>query len=499
MQIDFGDKDVKIYLAAAGAGKTTAAMKELQTLLEEYRPDEIAFVTFTRKGVQNGIDRAMQVNRYLTEDDLVYFRTLNSLCFREAGLKGVNVISKKDLQLFNKHFGFSLTGRDQNAQPTKDDKLLERYNAIRAGNPTIAFDNTFNDDTGRYEVLIESYEGFKKANDFVDFTDCFSKYMEVGEPIEGLRVCLVDEAQDLTPLQWECVERLSQKCEKIRCYGDDYQALYTYAGASPEILINLSRRYPTIRLEKSYRLSRRVYDFSRNITFLLRDKIEKDYAPVREKEGVVDYIRDREHIYNMLLSGLSRKDPESYMLLFRTNLNITKVTDGLIERGIPYHTDKGFCISRQTVRLLSRYFELAKGFDFDWEEREEFANRYKITDFSLKPIENNILPRTREGAFIQDVIDNFGMDYIRQESRTIVPRLFASTVHKVKGGEADNVFYFLDATRQTSYYLTHSPDIELRVFYVAATRARNNFYMVEGRNRDNLNELADFIQGVVND
>jgi len=58
----FATDDVVVYLAAAGAGKTHAMMEEMAELLKVYRPDEIAFVTFTRKGVLNGIERAIKAD-----------------------------------------------------------------------------------------------------------------------------------------------------------------------------------------------------------------------------------------------------------------------------------------------------------------------------------------------------------------------------------------------------------------------------------------------------
>ena len=99
--VRFSTDDVVVYLAAAGAGKTTALLEEMARLLETYRPDEIAFVTYTRKGVANGVERALKANPQLSVDDLVHFKTLHALCFRELGLKPENTVSQEMLGLFN--------------------------------------------------------------------------------------------------------------------------------------------------------------------------------------------------------------------------------------------------------------------------------------------------------------------------------------------------------------------------------------------------------------
>jgi superfamily I DNA/RNA helicase len=62
----FNTEDVVVYLAAAGAGKTSALIDEMEKLLETYRPDEIAFVTFTRKGVNVGLERVLKAHPHLS-------------------------------------------------------------------------------------------------------------------------------------------------------------------------------------------------------------------------------------------------------------------------------------------------------------------------------------------------------------------------------------------------------------------------------------------------
>ena len=133
MVVRFATDDVVIHLAGPGTGKTHAAMQEITESLKQYRPEEIAFVTFTRKGVSTGVERALRVNRDFTPEDVRYFRTLHSLCYHEAGLGKNNMLASYDLADFNQAFGFRVTGSDVFGMSTEDDKLLERYNAIRSG------------------------------------------------------------------------------------------------------------------------------------------------------------------------------------------------------------------------------------------------------------------------------------------------------------------------------------------------------------------------------
>jgi len=280
-KVKFNTKDVVVYLAAAGAGKTTALMDEMTELLKVYRPDEIAFVTYTRKGVAHGKERALQANPQISVDDLVYFRTLHSLCFHELGLKRKAMVGEKHLKVFNDNLHYNLSMHKAFEKQTSDDKLLTRYDVLRSGGTKGVFVHE-QYDKERYVILVDAYEKFKKKMGLVDFYDCLSLFRDRKKAVNA-KVAFIDEAQDLTLLQWEVCQTAFANCEKIRISGDDYQCVFTYSGASPKTLVCLAKRYKAVKLESSYRLSEEVYKFSRGITRLIRDKIEKDYKPTKDE------------------------------------------------------------------------------------------------------------------------------------------------------------------------------------------------------------------------
>lgn len=201
---------------------TTAAMQEIVKALATYRPDEIAFVTYTKKGVENGIERALAVNKDLTPDDLMHFKTLHALCFREAHLARKNIITAADIAAFNQAMGFKLSLSDAFGYATEDDRLLQRYDAMRSGSKRGVFVDG-NYDHAQYERLINAYVAFKEGHDLVDFYDCLLRYMENGEPLQGVKIAFIDECQDLTPLQWQVCMKAFENAEKVICLGDDFQ------------------------------------------------------------------------------------------------------------------------------------------------------------------------------------------------------------------------------------------------------------------------------------
>jgi hypothetical protein len=64
------------------------------------------------------------------------------------------------------------------------------------------------------------------------------------------------------------------------------------------------------------------------------------------------------------------------------------------------------------------------------------------------------------------------------------PRVTIQTIHGVKGGEADNVLVLDGMSWRTYQGFERNPDDEHRVFYVAATRARENLFIVRTHERN---------------
>jgi superfamily I DNA/RNA helicase len=61
------------------------------------------------------------------------------------------------------------------------------------------------------------------------------------------------------------------------------------------------------------------------------------------------------------------------------------------------------------------------------------------------------------------------------------PRIQISTIHGSKGGEADNVLLLTDISPKTYASYQENEDDESRVFYVAATRAKQNLHIIMPR------------------
>lgn len=490
MSITFKAKDVVVYIAGAGSGKTTALRQDLTGMLKVYKPNEVAFTTFTKKGVATGIEQVMQHTR-LEKSDLLYFQTLHSMCFRQSGLTKVNMLENKDIDAFNKTTGYKLSSVKAWGNQSEDDRLLERYNAIRSGAKQGIIIHAKYDEE-RYYRLTKAYEKFKEVNNLVDFYDCLLRYMEVGKPLPCAALFL-DEAQDVTALQWRVITKASQNCEKIRIAGDPMQAIFSYQGAEPGILISLAKKYHTVELNRTYRLPERICVLADTIVEVTQEKMPRKHIPVKKIKGHVQEIVDREVFGRIIKKDYAEnsKQPYRWFVLFRCNHFLSDVTSVLEQLIIPYHTSEDFVLADRELNKIRRYYDHRKEGYSTEKRRLEFMERYGIKDINDCFTESNLIPSSRRYIYL-DYVEKYGIDALIVMSKA-PPFCLVTTVHKVKGGEADNVAVFLDATPQVQDNVIVDADQELRIFYVACTRAKESLYVVQPVRKFNIRDVWESV------
>ena len=73
---------------------------------------------------------------------------------------------------------------------------------------------------------------------------------------------------------------------------------------------------------------------------------------------------------------------------------------------------------------------------------------------------------------------NYIQSCLRNGENPDKPRIRLMTIHASKGLECENVAILSDTSKASADELYREPDSEHRVFYVAATRAKENLYLV---------------------
>lgn len=222
----------KVIFGPPGTGKTTKLLNILEEEIDSgISPSKIAFVSFTRKAVYEAIDRV--VDRFdLNKQDLHYFKTLHALAYHQLGLTKNDILGYQHLKELGHQLGLRIVAKIdmEEGLPPAGSELGSKYLFIgqlaRAKMITLKEAWEFVND---YEVMFpdvqrfdEAYIKYKNANSVIDFTDMIETFVESGKPPK-IDVLIVDEAQDLFPLQWEIVKKLEANAKRVYVAGDDDQ------------------------------------------------------------------------------------------------------------------------------------------------------------------------------------------------------------------------------------------------------------------------------------
>lgn len=474
-----------LLLGPPGCGKTTRLLKEVSRCLATgVDPQRLAFVSFTKAAVTVARDRALdQFN--LIPDDLPYFRTLHSLCFKELRLKHADVFGNESLTRLEDLTGELLTGKQELDAPTLGDRgdallFIDQY----ARNTLIKPEEAWHEhdsapiDWFRYLRFAEAYQGLRRDTGEMDFTDMLEQY-KGGTDVD---VAFIDEAQDLTPLQWRVVDYAFSGAKELWVAGDDDQCLFKWAGADLSGMLDF--RGAVEVLEHSYRLPRAVYNLAQEVVQRIEHRHEKVWHP-RDAEGRVEWVTRPEEI------DLSHG---SWLLLARTRRQLTVLERMARDQGVVYTVlgrsivegdhvrailgweqwRKGNAVSEGTVRVL--WSAMGREGEVPVEEGRHYRAADLQVDASV--IWHDAL------AGIQLEVREFLVACLRRgESLTKPPRVNISTIHGAKGDEADSVVLLTDLNERVRRGMELDPDAEHRVLYVGLTRARETLYLVTPRGR----------------
>ena len=192
------------------------------------------------------------------------------------------------------------------------------------------------------------YDNFKKENDKVDFTDMIKQFVDQGNA-PSLDLLIVDEAQDLTPLQWKQVEVMKQNAKDIWYAGDDDQCIHRWNGVSVENFINACDNIEV--LKQSYRIPNSVHSVADKIVQRISYRQPKDWKPF-PKQGSVNY--------HLSLFDVDI-DQGSWTIMARTNKIVQNVAESLRDDGYLYSLYGVPSLNQDMIKNMKTWELLQKG------------------------------------------------------------------------------------------------------------------------------------------
>lgn len=305
--------------------------------------------------------------------------------------------------------------------------------------------------------------------------------------------CVVHNCQDITALQWQVIDKAFSKAEKIMLAGDENQSIYSYSGARPDYLIKFAKQFPVEHLSVSYRIPQSVYRLAKGIVDFIGEKTDKPFNPrIENEEGSIVQLNNMERLGALIEEPENNPDKTAWYILARNNCFLDRAFKELEDNLIPYWTADGFFMGGEIMKRLTDYegFKL-EGYK-DEVKKEKFQRKFGIEDFSEPFTETNLFTEGRKWVYAS-YIEKYGLDKLKEMCKWN-PQILVSTIHHVKGGEAENVAIMLDATRKTKGNVFNNIDEELRILYVGVTRTKKNLFLVDSQNGEGYDNILQIIK-----
>ena len=317
-----------LILGPPGTGKTHYLSNKIIPSLE----GSVCVLSFTKAGAKEISDRLDGKGNFVG--------TIHSFCFRE-----LDMIKQ---QVFDDRSSFmQIAGGKQVA------KYLDAYDYFRNTGENL------NVDRGGYDSIVNHYEKFKDEKGQLDFTDMLEFCLNI--ELSPYDYVVIDEAQDLTPLQWKVVNKIP--CKEIIAAGDDDQGIFSWAGA--DVMRMRSVEGEKIVLDQSYRIPKDILLYSKKVLERIHDREIKEYKPTKEKGEVTflasihELIRYQGNITILVRDNYLKRSAEDFLM--RVMIPIKRILDGKYKKAF----DKGLPVPIK-YRI---YFEKIKDIKWTWDIR----------------------------------------------------------------------------------------------------------------------------------
>lgn len=325
-----------------------------------------------------------------------------------------------------------------------------------------------------------------------------------------------------------------------------HNCIYDFCGASPEAFLGhpINDDHKRV-LKQSYRLPKKVHDYSQKWIKQITNRAIKEFDPKKE-EGSVEHVMATFKTPDSIieLAGCYAQEGKSVMILASCGYLLNNVKTQLRAAGLPFHNpyrttrgdwnpmgtfhrkQGGHISTRERILSfldesmgmpnthywgaedLAKWIEmirirgiLKKGakekiasvienhHGFIGNEQEFYAEIFE--EFALQRAINRDIPWFKDSLLsTKRSVVEYPLTVYQKQGRAALetkPKIILGTIHSVKGGEADVVILFPDLSLAAMNDYEKSKDATIRTFYVGMTRAKESLILCQAHSNMSVN------------
>ena len=383
--VNYSGRNLQL-IACAGSGKTEVVAQRIAHLLAkpndggQLEPRNIVAFTFTEKAAAELKERIMRRTQETTRDNItgmveMYVGTIHGFCKELLQNEVPEYLKYEVLEPIRRNLYVNRKSQKTGLTTSKKLKGTALRRWIDTDNYLSALDVLREDDIDKQKLGgcsvvadgLNSYSTQIAEDSYFDFSamleiavrelannDALRKRIS-----ERVKYVVVDEYQDVNPVQERLVRLLHDLGANLCVVGDDDQTIYQWRGSSVENILKFQERYPSveqIRLEENFRSSEGVIETARGFIDKVKQRLPKEMkfadaqpyepgdvvalhfdSPEEEAKHIAETIKS---LYGVAFNdgdgerGLSWSDMA--VLLRSVKNNGTVITEALKEANIPF-------------------------------------------------------------------------------------------------------------------------------------------------------------------
>ncbi|GAC66597.1 ATP-dependent DNA helicase UvrD2 [Gordonia soli] len=525
-------------LAGAGTGKTRTITRRIAHMIEtgQVSAGQVLAVTFTARaaGEMRGRLRSLGISG---PGNTVQAQTFHAAAMRQLRYFWPQVFGNASWELMDNKFPIVSRAARRAGLDTTTETLRDLSSEIEWAKASLIGPEgyvqavtTGHRDTpappAKVAAVYAGYEDAKVSEDgdrLLDFDDLLIYTTQILQTDPAIaeefrlryRSFVVDEYQDVTPVQQGLLDVWMGERDDLTVVGDANQTIYTFTGATPTYLLDFSRRFPeaaVVRLERDYRSTPQIVSLANDVIGAARGRIagtrlklvgQRPPGPAPEFAEYDDEPAEATAVAAAIKRLVNRGTPPAEIaILYRVNAQSENHEQALTEAGIPYQVRGGEAFfTRSEIRQAMRQLTQAAQRD-DLPAEADVATLVRavlaplgLTDAepegaqakarweSLRALEVLAGDLTAEhpDLTLRDLVAELSA---RAEARhpPTVQGVTLSSLHAAKGLEWDAVFLIglTDGSLPINQAINNSPEAieeERRLFYVGVTRAREHLHL----------------------